>query len=62
MICISDTYLGSSIDSNILLINRYNLIRADHTDNMKKDGVSLYFKEMLKLRQINSFFPLMFAM
>ena len=62
MICISDTYLGSSIDSNILLINRYNLIRADHTDNMKKDSVSLYFKEMLKLRQINSFFPLMFAM
>ena len=30
----------------------YNLIRADHPDNIKRGGVCLYFKKSLALRKI----------
>ena len=30
----------------------YNLIRADHPDNIKRGGVFLYFKKSLALRKI----------
>ena len=30
----------------------YNLIRADHPDNIKRGGVCLYFKKGLALRKI----------
>ena len=53
IICISDSFLGSTIsdDGNILHMEGYNIIRADHPDNIK-GGVCLYFKKSLALRKI----------
>ena len=34
------------------IILGYNLIRADHPDNIKREGVCLYFKKSLALRKI----------
>ena len=52
VICISDTYLNKSADNDALLIDGYNIIRADHPDNQKRGGVCIYFKDQLKLKQI----------
>ena len=40
-------FLDSTIfgDYNILYMEQYNLITADHPDNMKRGGVCLYFKK-----------------
>ena len=54
IICISETYLNSSVNENLLLIPGYHLLRADHPDNPKKGGVCLYYKENLGLRQIET--------
>ena len=35
----------------------YNLLRADYPNNQKRGGVYLYFKENLRLRQIDTHFP-----
>ena len=50
--CISETYLNSSVNENLLLIPSYHLLRADHPDNLRKDDVCLYYKEHLSLMQI----------
>lgn len=52
--CISESYLNSTADNNVLLIDGNNLIRADHLNSQKKGGVCMYFKEQLNLRQINT--------
>ena len=39
MICISETYLDSWIDENILKLDDYSLIRADHLRNIKRGEV-----------------------
>ena len=58
IICISETYLHSSIDENILKLDGYILIRADHPGNLKRAGVCLYYKENLLLRHIKTeYFP-----
>ena len=58
IICISETYLDSSIDENTLKLDGYSLIRADYRGNMKRGGVCLYYKENLLLRHINTeYFP-----
>ena len=62
IICISETYLDSSIDENTLKLVGYSLIRADHSGNMKRVAVCLYYKENLLLRHQNRIFPLMLAM
>ena len=48
-ICLSETYLNSKTLSNNenLNIPGYNLIRADHLSNIKREGVCIYFKESL---------------
>ena len=51
IICIWETYLNSSVNENLLLIPGYHL-RADHSDNVKKDGFCLYYQENLSLREI----------
>ena len=51
IICISGTYLNSSVNENLLLIPGYHLLRADHPDNLEEGGVCLYNKEHLSLRQ-----------
>ena len=50
--CISETYLDKSAESHPLLIDGYNLIRADHPHNKRRGGVCIYFKVQLKLKQI----------
>ena len=52
VICISETYLDKSADNDALSIDGYKIIRADHPHNQKRDGVCIYFKEQLKLKQI----------
>ena len=52
VICISETYLHKSADSDALSIDGYNIITTDHPHNQKRDGVCIYFKEQLKLKKI----------
>ena len=49
-ICLSETYLDSSIPDNLIEIEGYNLVRADHPDNIKRGGVCIYYKEFLPVR------------
>ena len=49
-ICLSETYLDSSIPDNLIEIEGYNLVRADHPDNIKRGGVCIYCKESLPVR------------
>ena len=48
-ICISETYLDSSVQSDDrgISINSYNLIRAYHPSNNKWGGVCIYYRESL---------------
>ena len=54
IICVSKTYLDSSVNENFLLTPGYHLLRADIPDNLRKETVSLYFKENLSLNQIEN--------
>ena len=47
MICLSESYLDSSVSSDNLYINDFNLVRADHPGTVKRSGVLVYFKESL---------------
>ena len=54
MICLSESYLDSSVfsdndnnDNDNLYIKDYKLVRADHPGNVKRGGVCVYFKESL---------------
>ena len=53
IICVSKTYLNSSVDSSKLSIPGYYIIRADHPNDQKRGGVCLYFKENLMLRRLD---------
>ena len=51
IICLSETFLDSTIphnDKNIN-INGYSLLRIDHPNKIKRGGVWMYFKESLPL-------------
>ena len=54
-ICLSETYLDSSIPSDhvSLELEGYKLVRADHPNNVKRGGVCIYYKESLPVRVIN---------
>ena len=52
-ICLSETFLDSSTPDNLVDIQEYNLVRADHPDNTKRGGVCIYYKESLPVRVIN---------
>ena len=54
IICISENFLDSTIsdDNNIFHNEGYNLIRADHLDNIERGAVCLYFKKSLSLKKI----------
>ena len=49
IICLSETFLDSSIDisDTSININGYSLLRADHPSNTKCDGVCVYYKNYL---------------
>ena len=51
IICLSETFLNSSLDSEDerLKIERCNLIRSDHPSGSKKGGVCVYYKEHIPL-------------
>ena len=55
IICLSETYLDSSIlshDPN-LEVQGYDLIRADHPSNVKRGRVCIYYKNHLPLKLTN---------
>ena len=52
-ICLSETYFDSATPNNLLEIEGYNLVRADHLNNFKRGGVCIYYKESLHVRAIN---------
>ena len=45
--------MDSSIPDNVLDLERYRLVRADHPNNIKRGGVCIYYKESLPVRVIN---------
>ena len=47
------TSKSTSIPDNLIDIEGYKLIRADHPDNIKKGGVCIYYKELLPVRIIS---------
>ena len=47
-ICLSETYLDSSIPDNSIEIEGYNLVRADHPGNIKTGGVKEYLPVRIK--------------
>ena len=46
-IFLSETYLEFPIPGKLTDIKRYNLVRADHPNNIKRGGVCIYYKESL---------------
>ena len=58
MICFSESYLDSfaSSDNDNFYIRDYKLVRADHTGNVKRGGVRIYFKESLPVSCIPNLF------
>ena len=51
MICVSVTYLDSSLsnDEKDTSIKGYSLVRADYSNNTKRGGVSISYRESLSL-------------
>ena len=56
LICLTETYLDSTVDLNNLLINSYNVLIADHPDNVKRGGVCLYYRENLTLQLVDTLY------
>ena len=54
MICLSETFLDSSIPTNDERLNmkEYKLIRADNPSDSKIGGVAIYYKEFLAVRPV----------
>ena len=48
-ICISESYLDSTVPLDDNFLNDYNLTYADHPDNVKKRGVCIYYKKRFLL-------------
>ena len=53
LICLSETYLDSSIPDDMIEKEEYNLVCADHPNNIKRGGVCIYYKESLPVRIIS---------
>ena len=54
-ICISETYLDSTVaaDDKDLSVEGYNLVCADHPNNLKKGGVCIYYNESFAIQLVN---------
>ena len=48
-ICLSETYLDSATPDNLLEIDGYNLVRADHPNNIKRGGVTIKSHSLFEL-------------
>ena len=57
-VCISETYLDSTtvLDDKNLEIAGYNILRADHASNSKRDGICVHHKSSLALRLIDVYY------
>ena len=57
IICVSETFLDSSIsnDDERINIKGYNLLRADHPSIKKRGGVCMYYKEHLPIIKRDDF-------
>ena len=55
LLCISETYLDSSISSDNpdLTLDGYKLIRSDHPLDIKRGGALIYYKETLPIKFLN---------
>ena len=55
IICLSKTYLDSSISSDDvnLELPGYNLVRADYPTNTKRSGICIYYHNFLPLKVID---------
>ena len=51
-ICLSETYFDSTTPNSLLEIEGCHLVRPDHLNNTKGDGVCIYHKELLPVRVI----------
>ena len=54
LICLTETYLNSTVDPKNPLINGYKLVRADNPDDFKRGGVCLYYRENLTLQLVDT--------
>ena len=56
VVYISESYLDSTVplDDNTLSLNGYNLTCADYSDNVKKEGVCMFYKENVSLMIITT--------
>ena len=56
VICIGETYLDSSLrtDDRDILINAYNIIRADHPSNNTRGGGCIYYRESLAIQLVKT--------
>ena len=52
-IYLSETYFDLATPKNLLEIEGYNFVRADHLNNVKRGGVCIYYKKSLPVRAIN---------
>ena len=52
-ICLSETYLDSTIPDSLLEIDGYSLICSDHSNYIKRGETCIYYKESLPVRAIN---------
>ena len=55
IICLSETFLNSSLQNfdDSLVLNGYKPVRADNPSDLKRGGVSIYFKESLPIKVLN---------
>ena len=51
-ICLSETYLDSTIPDKLIEIKGCKPVRAAHPDNIKRGGACIYYKESLPVRDI----------
>ena len=52
-ICLSETYLDSSIPNNLIDIKGNKSVLDDYSDNIKSDGVCMYYKKYVLVRVIS---------
>ena len=55
-ICLSETFLDSSIPDDKIKIEGYELVRDDHPDHTKRGGVCIYYRESPCTRNKNILF------
>ena len=55
IVCLSETFLDSTVPYNYesININGYSLLKVNHPNNIKQEGVCMYFKQSLPLIRRN---------